>query len=84
LEEVAPDIVQDFLIRLGPALSDWLGAVSDSFFESVPPDDVAMVAGTGGTTGQPKGVQLTGHNLEAMTAITLMSYPFAPRPVLFT
>jgi fatty-acyl-CoA synthase len=66
---------------LGPALDDWLGGFSDAFFESAPPDDVAMVAGTGGTTGQPKGVQLTGHNLEAMTAITLMSYPFAPRPV---
>lgn len=39
-------------------------------------DDVAMIVGTGGTTGRPKGVVLTGANLEAMTAITLMGYPF--------
>jgi len=40
-----------------------------------------MIAGTGGTTGRPKGVVLTGANLEAMTAIVLMSYPFQGRPV---
>ena len=44
-------------------------------------DDVAMIVGTGGTTGRPKGVMLTGTNLETMTAITLMSYPFQGRPV---
>ena len=40
-----------------------------------------MIAGTGGTTGQPKGVMLPGRNLEAMSALTLMSYPFEGRPV---
>jgi acyl-CoA synthetase (AMP-forming)/AMP-acid ligase II len=39
-------------------------------------DDLALIAGTGGTTGRPKGVMLTGANIEAMTAITLMSYPW--------
>jgi acyl-CoA synthetase (AMP-forming)/AMP-acid ligase II len=43
--------------------------------------DLAMIVGTGGTTGRPKGVMLTGTNLETMTAITLMSYPFEGRPV---
>ncbi|WP_433566888.1 acyl-CoA synthetase [Nocardia sp. CA-151230] len=42
------------------------------------PDDLAMIAGTGGTTGRPKGVMLTGTNIETMTAITLMSYPWPP------
>jgi acyl-CoA synthetase (AMP-forming)/AMP-acid ligase II len=46
-----------------------------------PVDDLAMIVGTGGTTGRPKGVLLTGSNLETMTAITLMSYPFDRRPV---
>jgi fatty-acyl-CoA synthase len=46
-----------------------------------PIDDVAAIVGTGGTTGRPKGVMLTGHNLETMSAITLMSYPFEGRPV---
>ena len=44
--------------------------------DSAPVDDVAMIAGTGGTTGRPKGVVLTGANLETMTALTLMSYPW--------
>lgn len=43
-------------------------------------DDVAMIVGTGGTTGRPKGVVLTGTNLETMTAITLMGYPFEGVP----
>src|SRR5690348_7216907 len=37
-------------------------------------DDLCVLAGTGGTTGRPKGVRLTGHNLETATALTLMSY----------
>ena len=40
-----------------------------------------MIAGTGGTTGRPKGVMLTGRNVETMAALTLMSYPFAGSPV---
>ncbi|MET9224315.1 long-chain fatty acid--CoA ligase [Lentzea sp. NPDC003310] len=43
-------------------------------------DDLCVLAGTGGTTGRPKGVRLTGHNLETATALTLMSYPFGDRP----
>ncbi len=45
------------------------------------PDDLVMIVGTGGTTGRPKGVMLTDGNLETMSAITLMSYPFHGRPV---
>ncbi len=40
-----------------------------------------MIVGTGGTTGRPKGVMLTSRNLETMTALTLMGYPFRGRPV---
>ena len=39
-----------------------------------------MLVGTGGTTGRPKGVMLTAANIETMSALTLMSYPFQPRP----
>ncbi|MCX6407337.1 MAG: long-chain fatty acid--CoA ligase [Propionibacteriales bacterium] len=45
------------------------------------PDDIAMIVGTGGTTGRPKGVVLTHQNLETMTALTLMGYPIGERPV---
>src|SRR5690349_661241 len=41
---------------------------------------MVMLAGTGGTTGRPKGVMLTGRNIETMSALTLLSYPFRPRP----
>ncbi len=54
---------------------------SDSEIDLATPDDLAMIVGTGGTTGRPKGVLLTGTNLETMSAITLMSYPFGDRPV---
>ncbi|MEJ2887683.1 acyl-CoA synthetase [Actinomycetospora aeridis] len=42
-------------------------------------DDLAMLVGTGGTTGRPKGVMLTGTTIETMTAVTLMSYPWPER-----
>jgi fatty-acyl-CoA synthase len=61
--------------------ADWLGGVSGEPWQAEPVDDVVMIAGTGGTTGKPKGVQLTGRNIETMTALTLMSYPFDGRPV---
>ncbi|MEU4666867.1 AMP-binding protein [Amycolatopsis sp. NPDC023774] len=64
----------DGLDGLGAALCDM------SPFEAAPPDDVALLVGTGGTTGRPKGIVLTGHNIETMSALTLMSYPFSPRP----
>jgi len=63
-----------------PSMDDWLEGLDDAPIDIAPPDDVAMIAGTGGTTGQPKGVMLTGRNLEAMSALTLMGYPFEGRP----
>ncbi|MBY6382697.1 long-chain fatty acid--CoA ligase [Rhodococcus erythropolis] len=60
------------------SLESWLG---EEELDAAAPDDVTMLVGTGGTTGRPKGVMLTGHNIETMTAITLMSYPFEGRPV---
>jgi fatty-acyl-CoA synthase len=61
------------------AFADWLAGVSGEPWQAGPVDDVVMIAGTGGTTGTPKGVLLTGHNIETMTALTLMSYPFDSR-----
>ncbi|MGJ7611878.1 MULTISPECIES: acyl-CoA synthetase [unclassified Variovorax] len=63
-----------------PTLDEWLQGLDDSPLDIAPTDDVAMIAGTGGTTGQPKGVMLSGRNLEAMSALTLMGYPFEGRP----
>ncbi|WP_300678563.1 long-chain fatty acid--CoA ligase [Nocardioides sp.] len=53
---------------------------SGSSGPSTPGDTLAMIVGTGGTTGRPKGVMLTCANLETMTSLTLMSYPFSGVP----
>jgi acyl-CoA synthetase (AMP-forming)/AMP-acid ligase II len=62
------------------AFDDWIAGLPAAPWQAEPVDDTCMLVGTGGTTGRPKGVVLTGHNLETMTALTLMSYPFDPRP----
>ncbi len=58
----------------------WIGSEAGEPWQAEPPDDLIMLVGTGGTTGRPKGVMLTGRNIETMSALTLMSYPFRPRP----
>jgi fatty-acyl-CoA synthase len=63
------------------AFPDWLEGLPDEPFQAPAADDTVMIAGTGGTTGKPKGVMLTGRNIETMSALTLMSYPFRGRPV---
>ena len=58
----------------------WIGPEPAEPWQAGPPGDLVMLVGTGGTTGRPKGVMLTGRNIETMSALTLMSYPFGPRP----
>jgi acyl-CoA synthetase (AMP-forming)/AMP-acid ligase II len=66
-----------------PWALDWAEflALGDEPVDAGYRDDLAMIVGTGGTTGRPKGVMLTGRNLETMTALTLVGYPFRGRPV---
>jgi fatty-acyl-CoA synthase len=64
-----------------PFLEEWLDGATPADDDVEPPDDVSLLVGTGGTTGRPKGVRLTGRNVETMSALTLMSYPFEGRPV---
>ena len=58
----------------------WTGPEPAQPWQAEPAGDLVMLVGTGGTTGRPKGVMLTGGNIETMSALTLMSYPFQPRP----
>ena len=89
---IAPDLPEmTTLVCLGeesvPAvpgaigLSAWLDGVSDEPWEAATVGEVAIIAGTGGTTGRPKGVMLTERNIETMSGFTLMGYPFRGRPV---
>lgn len=68
-------------LEFASSYATWIEGVAADPIEIEPVDDVAMIVGTGGTTGTPKGVMLTGGNLETMSALTLMSYPFEGRPV---
>lgn len=61
--------------------ADFLAAGADAPVDAAYADDLAALVGTGGTTGRPKGVMLTGRNLETMSALTLVGYPFHGRPV---
>ena len=80
LSKVRQWVCLDRETPFAPSLAQWLGGLSDAPLHVTPVDDLAMIAGTGGTTGQPKGVMLTGANLESMSALTLMGYPFEGRP----
>lgn len=63
------------------AFDEWLDDVPAEPWQAEPVDETVMLVGTGGTTGRPKGVMLTDRNIETMSALTLMSYPFGTRPV---
>lgn len=74
-------ICLDATVPFAVPFDQWLKEVNTEPWQADPIDDVVMIAGTGGTTGKPKGVMLTGRNIETMSALTLMSYPFEGRPV---
>jgi fatty-acyl-CoA synthase len=63
LPKLAILVCLDKAMSFAPALEAWLEGVSDGSIEIATADDIAMIAGTGGTTGQPKGVMLSGRNL---------------------
>ncbi|MGJ9411437.1 AMP-binding protein [Aeromicrobium sp. CF4.19] len=89
VDTIAPDLdtIHTWVCLEGPrgehlGWEDFLAAAPDGpRVDRHGPDDLAMIVGTGGTTGRPKGVMLTHHNLEAMTSLTLMGYPIGDRPV---
>jgi acyl-CoA synthetase (AMP-forming)/AMP-acid ligase II len=80
LPKVRVFVCLDATLPFAASIADWLEGVDDTPIELPVVDDLAMIAGTGGTTGQPKGVMLSGRNLETMSALTLMGYPFDGRP----
>ncbi|MHC2338687.1 AMP-binding protein [Bradyrhizobium sp. USDA 4454] len=71
----------DTELPFAPSFDRWLDGLAGDVYQREVIDDLAMIPGTGGTTGKPKGVMLSGRNIEAMTALTLMGYPFKGRPI---
>jgi acyl-CoA synthetase (AMP-forming)/AMP-acid ligase II len=87
VEKLRPDLPKlrklvclDTEMSFAPSFERWLANVEGHPFQRDPVDDLALIPGTGGTTGKPKGVMLSGRNIETMTALTLMGYPFKGRP----
>jgi fatty-acyl-CoA synthase len=83
--EISPGLPQLHTVVPLAELDAWLADGTPEYpadhVWATPPEETVMIVGTGGTTGRPKGVQLSDRNLETMTAIVLMSYPFTGRPV---
>ena len=65
-----------------PALGEWARQFPDEE-ASLPcdPEGLAMLVGTGGTTGKPKGVMLSNRNLETFCAATMTAMPYSEPPV---
>ena len=82
LPELTTLVCLDGTVDGALTFGDWVAAAPEGTLTEVMPggDEVCMLAGTGGTTGKPKGVQLTGTNMAVSTASALMSYPFGDRP----
>ncbi|SKA33400.1 Acyl-CoA synthetase (AMP-forming)/AMP-acid ligase II [Enhydrobacter aerosaccus] len=81
IREACPKI-KTFLCLDDPEFTAWL-----SRFEAAAPDladapdDVAMLISSGGTTGRPKGVQITNRVIETMNSIFWASMPIEQPPV---
>jgi fatty-acyl-CoA synthase len=67
-----------------PSFHDWLAAAAndpDDPALAPLPGDIAVILGTSGTTGRPKGVMLTARNIEVRSAMTLWAFQLEDRPV---
>ena len=80
IREACPKIANVVCIDQG--FEDWIAP----FAERAPdlgddPDEVAFLASSGGTTGRPKGVQITNRNIETLNAIFWACMPVTAPPV---
>ena len=65
-----------------PSLEAWLGDASDEIWQyPTASDATALIVGTGGTTGRPKGVELSHANIEIYVASHLACSPEEAPPV---
>src|SRR4029450_911868 len=81
IREACPKIRAFVCLDL-PSFDDWLAPRK----ETAPgpgddPEGVAFLASSGGTTGRPKGVQITNRNIETMNSIFWACMPVKSPPV---
>ena len=81
IREACPKI-RDFVCLDLPSFDDWLAQQGETA-PDLPddPDGVAFLASSGGTTGRPKGVQITNRNIETMNSIFWACMPVSSPPV---
>ena len=81
IREACPRI-RKFVCLDDPSFDDWL-ARADAVAPDLPdaPDDVAILISSGGTTGRPKGVQITNRGIETLNAIFWACMPIDRPPV---
>jgi acyl-CoA synthetase (AMP-forming)/AMP-acid ligase II len=74
--------IRTFVCLDAPEFDDWL-ARHDAPVPDLgdAPDDVAILISSGGTTGRPKGVQITHRVIETMNAIFWAAMPIEAPPV---
>ncbi|GAA5154307.1 long-chain fatty acid--CoA ligase [Amycolatopsis dongchuanensis] len=80
LPELTVLVCLDGAVDGAVGFEEWIDGAPEPEEVPVAAGELCMLAGTGGTTGKPKGVRLTAENMATATALTLMSYPFGDRP----
>ncbi len=80
LPELTTLVCLDGPVDGASGFTDWIAGAGDAEEFPSTPGELCILAGTGGTTGKPKGVRLTAGNMATSTALALMSYPFGDRP----
>ena len=81
IREACPKI-RNFVCLDLPSFDGWLAQQKETA-PDLPddPDGVAFLASSGGTTGRPKGVQITNRNIETMNSIFWACMPVTSPPV---
>ncbi len=81
IREACPKI-RTFICIDAPEFDSWLARQGDRAPDlGDAPDEVAILISSGGTTGRPKGVQITNRVIETMNAIFWATMPIEAPPV---
>lgn len=81
IRQACPKIA-NFVCLDGPDFDGWLARQGDAAPDlGDAPDDVAILISSGGTTGRPKGVQITNRVIETMNSIFWATMPIEAPPV---